>query len=125
MELFLAAIAAIGFVLAAALARRLVPEPWATGAALVAGLSPPALMASTTIAPDAVAATVLAGAALLALRIRERPRRRWAFGARARRRAAVARGASSAAPPSSSRSRRRAGCAAASAGWPGSSRSRS
>jgi len=79
VELFLAAIAAVGFVLAAALARRLVPEPWATGAALVAALSPPALIASTTIAPDAVAATVLAGAALLALRIRERPMLRWAF----------------------------------------------
>jgi hypothetical protein len=79
VELFLAALAAVGFVLAAALARRLVPEPWATGAALVAGLSPPALLASTTIAPDAVAATVLAGAALLALRIRERPMLRWAF----------------------------------------------
>jgi hypothetical protein len=79
VELFLAAIAAVGFVLAAALARRLVPEPWATGAALVTALSPPALMASTTIAPDAVAATVLAGAALLALRIRERPMLRWAF----------------------------------------------
>ena len=33
VELFLAALAALGFVLAAALARRLVPEPWATGAA--------------------------------------------------------------------------------------------
>jgi len=39
------------FVLAAALARRIVPEPWATGAALVAAFSPPALIASTTIAP--------------------------------------------------------------------------
>jgi hypothetical protein len=79
VELFLAAIAAVGFVLAAALARRLVPEPWATGAALVAGLSPPALIASTTIAPDAVAGTVIAGAALLALRVRERPRLLLAF----------------------------------------------
>ena len=79
VELFLAAIAAVGFVLAAALARRLVPEPWATGAALVAGLSPPALIASTTIAPDAVAGTVIAGAALLALRVRERPRLLVAF----------------------------------------------
>ena len=73
VELFLAAIAAVAYVLAAALARRIVPEPWATGAALVAALSPPALVASTTIAPDAVAGTVIAGAALLALRVRERP----------------------------------------------------
>ena len=79
VELFLAAIAAVGFVLAAALAGRLVPEPWATGSALVAGLSPPALIASTTIAPDAVAGTVIAGAALLALRVRERPRLLLAF----------------------------------------------
>ena len=79
VELFLAALAAVAFVLAAALARRVVPEPWATGAALVAGLSPVALVASTTIAPDAVAGTVLAGAAVLALRIREQPRLLSAF----------------------------------------------
>jgi hypothetical protein len=80
VELFLAALAAVGFVLAAALARRLVPEPWATGAALVAGLSAPAVVAATTIAPDAVAGSALAGAALLALRLRERPALRWAVG---------------------------------------------
>jgi hypothetical protein len=79
VELFLAALAAVAFVLAAALARRVVPEPWASGAALVAGLSPVALVASTTIAPDAVAGTVLAGAAVLALRIREQPRLLSAF----------------------------------------------
>ena len=79
VELFLAALAAVAFVLAAPLARRVVPEPWATSAALVAGLSPVALVASTTIAPDAVAGTVLAGAALLALRIREQPRLLSAF----------------------------------------------
>ena len=73
VQLMLAAIAAIAFVLAAALARRLVPEPWATGGALVVGLSPPAIVAATTIAPDAIAGTALAGAALLALRVRERP----------------------------------------------------
>jgi hypothetical protein len=79
VELFLAALAAAAFALAAALARRLVPEPWATGAALTAALSPPALVASTTIAPDAVAGSTLAGAALLALRLRERPQLRSAF----------------------------------------------
>jgi hypothetical protein len=79
VQLALAAVAAIAFVLAAALARRLVPEPWATGAALVAGLSPPALVAATTIAPDALAGTALAGASLLALRLRERPLLRWAL----------------------------------------------
>ncbi|HXS43900.1 MAG TPA: hypothetical protein VN751_04680, partial [Solirubrobacteraceae bacterium] len=78
VELFLAALAALGFVIAAALGRRLVPEPWATRAALVSGLSPPALVASTTIAPDAVGATVLAAAAALALRVRDRPSARTA-----------------------------------------------
>jgi hypothetical protein len=79
VELFLAALAAIGFVIAAALARRVVPEPWATGAALVAGLSPVAILNATTIAPDAVAGSVLAGAVLLALQVRERPRLLLAF----------------------------------------------
>jgi len=79
VEPFLAAIAAIGFVLAAALGRRLVPEPWPTAAAVVAGMSPPAVAAATTISPDAVAGTVIAGAALLALRLREQPRLLWAF----------------------------------------------
>jgi hypothetical protein len=74
VELFLAALAAAGFVLAARLARRLVPEPWATGAAVVTALSPPAFVAATTIAPDAAAGTALAGAALLALHVREQPR---------------------------------------------------
>jgi hypothetical protein len=50
-----------------------VPEPWATRGALAVGLSPPAVIAATTIAPDAVAASALAGAAALALAARERP----------------------------------------------------
>ncbi len=81
VELFLAAVAALGFVAAAALGRRLVPEPWPTRAALVTGLSPPVLVASTTIAPDAAGATILAAAAILALRVRERPRARTALAA--------------------------------------------
>ena len=39
VQLFLAAIMALGFVLAAALGRRLVPDPWASGAALAVGVS--------------------------------------------------------------------------------------
>jgi hypothetical protein len=66
-------------VIAAALARRVVPAPWATGAALLAALSPLALVNATAIAPDAVAGSVLAGAVLLALRIRARPRLVLAF----------------------------------------------
>jgi len=73
VELFLAAIAALGFALAVLVARRIVPEPWASAGALLVGLSPPALAHATTVYPDALAGTVLAGAALAALRLRERP----------------------------------------------------
>ena len=73
VELWLAALAALGYVAAAGIARRLVPEPWATRGVLAAGLSPPAVVAATTIAPDAVAASALAGATALALAARERP----------------------------------------------------
>ncbi|MCW3015545.1 MAG: hypothetical protein JWO02_2637 [Solirubrobacterales bacterium] len=79
VQLQCAILLALAFVLAAALARRLVPEPWATRSALAVGLSPPALAASTTIAPTTAGAVVLTGATLLALGIRERPRLRWTF----------------------------------------------
>lgn len=71
---------AFAFVLAAALARRMVPEPWATAGAALIGLSPPALAASTTITPAVPAAVLLAGAALCALAVRERARRRFVLG---------------------------------------------
>jgi hypothetical protein len=74
VELWLAAIAALGFVLAAGLARRLAPEPWASGAALVVGLSPPMLAAATAVSPEAAGGTALAAAALGALAVRDRPR---------------------------------------------------
>jgi hypothetical protein len=76
----LAAVAALGFVLAALLARRIVPEPWPTSAALVTGLSPPALAYGATVYPELAAGTLLAGAALAALTLRDRPRLRYAFG---------------------------------------------
>src|SRR4051812_28926629 len=63
VELWLAALAALGYVAAAGIARRLVPEPWATRGVLAVGLSPPAVVAATTIAPHAVAASAPAGAA--------------------------------------------------------------
>ena len=72
-ELLVAALFALGFVAAAALARRLVPEPWATGAALVGGLSAPALAWSTAVSPEPVAAAAVAVAALFALRVRHAP----------------------------------------------------
>lgn len=80
VELFCAALLALAFTLAAALARRLVPEPWASGAALACGLSPPALGAATAIGPDAAGAALLAACALLALRVREVPLPRWSIG---------------------------------------------
>ena len=81
VQLLLAALAALAFVLAAALARWTVPEPWATGAALACGLSPPALTYATTVTPELTAGALLAAAALLALKVRELPRIRWVTGA--------------------------------------------
>jgi hypothetical protein len=79
VQLWLAALVAAGFVLAAAVARRVVPDPWATRATLVAGLSPPVVAAATRISPEAVGGAVLAAAALAAFKVRERPRRRWSL----------------------------------------------
>jgi hypothetical protein len=83
VRLLLGALAALAFCLAAALGRRLVPEPWPTRAALVVGLSPPALGAAAAVSPEMVGAAVVAGATLLALDVRERPRTGVAFGAAA------------------------------------------
>ena len=66
-----AAIAALAFVLAAALARWVVPDPWATWAALLTGLSAPALGLATAIVPALWAGALLAGAMLCALAARE------------------------------------------------------
>ena len=81
VEIQMAALAALAFVLAMALARRLVPEPWATAGPLVVALSPPALAYSTAVYPELTAGAFLAGAALLALHVRERPRMVTALGA--------------------------------------------
>jgi len=81
VQLLLAAIAALAFMLAALLARWVVPEPWASGAALACGLSPPALASATAVMPELTAGALLAGAALMALKARDRPRIRWVAGA--------------------------------------------
>jgi hypothetical protein len=81
VELAIAVLVALAFTLAAALARRVVPEPWASGGVLVAGLSPPALAAATTVSPEPVAAALLAGASLCAVKVREQARLRYACGA--------------------------------------------
>lgn len=80
VELFLAAIAALALALAYRLALRVVPDPWAIGAAAVVGLSPPFLAYGSAVYPELSAGAALAGAALLALQLRERPGWRRAFG---------------------------------------------
>jgi hypothetical protein len=69
VELFLAAVAALAMALAYRLALRVAPDPWAFGAALAIGLSPPLLAYGTAVYPELSAAAVLAGAALLAVRL--------------------------------------------------------
>jgi hypothetical protein len=76
VELFLAAVAALAVALAYRLALRVVPDPWALGAAGAVGLSPPLLAYGSAIYPEAAAGAALAGAALLAVRLDARPLRR-------------------------------------------------
>ena len=83
VELVLAGVAALGFVLAALLARRIVPEPYASTGAGLAGLSAPAVAYAATVLPAMTAATLLAGAALCAVVAREAPRAAPVFGAAA------------------------------------------
>jgi hypothetical protein len=80
VELFLAAIAALAVALAYRLAVRVVPDPWALGAAVAVGLSPAFLAYGSAVYPELAAGAALAGAALLALRLDDRPSRRDAFG---------------------------------------------
>jgi hypothetical protein len=79
VELFLAAIAALAVALAYRLALRVVPDPWALGAALAVGLSPPFLAYGTAVYPELTAGAALAAAALLALRLDAVTARREAF----------------------------------------------
>ncbi len=81
VQLLMAAIAALAFALGGALARRVVPEPWASAATLACGLSPPALAYATTVTPELTAGALLAFATILALRVRDLPRIRWVAGA--------------------------------------------
>ena len=74
VELFLAAIAALAVALAYRLALRVAPDPWALGAAVAVGLSPPLVAYGSAVYPELAAGAALAGAALLALRL-ERARR--------------------------------------------------
>lgn len=77
-----AALLALAFVLALALARRLVPDPWASAGVLTVAISVPALAAATSATPQPAAAAMIAGAAMLAVKARERPGRRRAKAVR-------------------------------------------
>ena len=55
VELFLAAIAALAVALGYRLALRVAPDPWALGAALAVGLSPPLLAYGTAVYPELAA----------------------------------------------------------------------
>jgi hypothetical protein len=79
VELAIAALLAAAMALSYLLARRVVPDPWCGYAALVLGLSPPLVAHGTAVVPEPVAAFALAGAALCAVRLRERPSRVAAF----------------------------------------------
>ncbi len=79
VEVFLAALAALAVALGHRLALRVAPEPWASGAALAVGLSPPLLAYGTAVYPELPAGVALAGAALLALRLDAHVSRRGAF----------------------------------------------
>jgi hypothetical protein len=83
VELFLAAVAALAFVLAALLARRIVPEPYASAGAGLAGLSAPAVAYSGAILPEMTAGTLLVGATLCTVMAREAARPAPVFGAAA------------------------------------------
>src|SRR5918994_908393 len=72
VELFLAAIAALAVALGYTLALPAAPDPWALGAALSVGLSPPFVAYGSAVYPELAAGTALAGAALLAPRLHER-----------------------------------------------------
>jgi hypothetical protein len=75
-----AACMALAVVLGIALARRVVPDPWATAGTLAVGLSPPVLTAATTVGPAGPGALLLAAGLLLALMVREQPRVGWTLG---------------------------------------------
>ncbi len=79
VSLFLAAVGALAMALGYRLALRVVPDPWAVGAAAAVGLSPPVLVNATAVLPELMAGVCLAGAALLALRQQDRISRRETF----------------------------------------------
>jgi hypothetical protein len=73
-QLWCAGLLALAFALAIPIARRIVPDPWATWGVLAMALSPPAVLGATEIAAGAPAAALLTGAVAAALAVREQPR---------------------------------------------------
>ncbi len=78
VQLWCAMLLAAAFVLALGLARRVVPDPWATRGVLLVAVSPPALLGATQIGPTAPAALLLTGAVAACLSVRDEPRWRFA-----------------------------------------------
>lgn len=75
VEVWLALLATAAMLVAYFLARRVVPDPWAFGATLAVGLSPPLVAYGTAVYPELPAALLLGLAMLLTLRLAdERPR---------------------------------------------------
>ena len=83
VELLLVGVTAVGFVLGALLGRRIVPEPYASAGAALAGVSAPAIVYAGEIGPEAMAGTLLAGATLCTMVARDAPRPAPVFGAAA------------------------------------------
>jgi hypothetical protein len=74
VQLWCAALMALAFVLAFGLARRIVPDPWASRGVLVLALSPPVVLGATQIGPAAAGTLLLTGAVSTALAVRDHPR---------------------------------------------------
>jgi len=74
VQLWCAALLALAFALAIPIARRIVPEPWATRGVLAVALSPPAVLGATQIGVGGPAAALVTGAVAAALAVREHPR---------------------------------------------------
>ncbi|WP_026911432.1 hypothetical protein [Patulibacter minatonensis] len=74
VQLWCAGLLAAAFVLALGLARRIVPDPWATRGVVVVALSPPIVLGATQIGPTAPTALLLTGAVSAALAVRDHPR---------------------------------------------------
>jgi hypothetical protein len=79
----LAVPATLAFAFAAALARRWVPDPWATRGTLLVALSPLGFALTSGARPDACAAALLAAGVLLALHGRDHPTRGRTLGSAA------------------------------------------